>query len=60
VIARATSDSSGAVEMQIGTSEELRREGAIIVQATHAGKSVTRKFRLKIKESGDRRGPVTG
>jgi hypothetical protein len=54
VIACTTSDSSGNIEMQIGMSAELRRESAIIVQATHAGKSATRKFRLKTKESGDR------
>jgi hypothetical protein len=52
VIARATSDNSGNVEMQIVISEELRREAAITVQATHGSKSATRKFRLKTKESG--------
>jgi hypothetical protein len=50
VIARSTSDHSGNVEMQIAISEALRREAAIIVQATHGGKSVTRKFRLKMTE----------
>lgn len=56
VIARSNSDISGNVQMQIAIMEKLRREAAIIVQATHAGKSVTRKFRLKMteKESGDR------
>jgi hypothetical protein len=50
VIARSSSDKSGNVDMQIGIADNLRREGAIIVQATHAGKSATRKFRLKTKE----------
>ncbi len=47
VIARATSDNSGNVEMKIGLTGELRRDPAIMVQATHGGKSATRKFRLK-------------
>lgn len=53
-IAHATSDSSGNFVMQIGITDELRREAAVIVQATHNSKSATRKFRLKTKESGDR------
>lgn len=52
VIARAATDSAGHVEMPIPITGELRREQAIMVQATHAGKSATRKFRLKNKQSG--------
>jgi hypothetical protein len=48
VIARTTSDSSGNAEMHLAPTEELRRDPAIMVQATHAGKSATRKFRLKM------------
>lgn len=54
IIARSTSDGSGNVEMHIGLTDDLRREGAVIVQAVHGSKSATRKFRLKSKESGDR------
>lgn len=51
VIGRANTDSAGNVEMQIAMTEELQREAAITVQATHAGKSATRKFRLKRADS---------
>lgn len=50
VIARSTSDQSGNIQMQIPITEDLRRDAAIIVHATHAGKSATRKFRLKVSE----------
>lgn len=47
VVARGTTDESGNVEVQIPVSNDLRREAAIMVQATHGHKSVTRKFRFK-------------
>lgn len=47
VIGRAKSDGAGNVQMQITMTDDLRREAAITVQATHGGKSATRKFRLK-------------
>ena len=47
VIARATTDAAGNAEMQIPLNEETRRESAVLVQATHVGKSATRKFRFK-------------
>lgn len=49
-IARASSDSSGKIEMKIAINDALRRESAITVQATSGSKSATRKFRLKTKE----------
>jgi hypothetical protein len=56
VIARATSDSSGNTQVQIAITDELRRESAILIHATHNGKSATRKFRLKKEnQSGDPR-----
>jgi hypothetical protein len=51
VLSRATSDSAGNVEMKIGMTDELRRESAITVQATHGGKSATRKVRFKRADS---------
>lgn len=51
-IARATSDRSGNAQMEISVTDDLRRESAILVQATHGSQSATRKFRLK--KSGDR------
>jgi hypothetical protein len=47
VIARATSDNSGNIDMQIVLSDELRRESSLTVQATYGTKSATRKFRFK-------------
>jgi uncharacterized RmlC-like cupin family protein len=47
VIAQATTDAVGNAEMQIPLNEETRRESAVLVQATHGGKSATRKFRFK-------------
>lgn len=50
VVARATSDTAGNVEMRIAITDDLRRESAITVQATHGRKSATRKFRFKKME----------
>lgn len=51
VVGRATSDGAGNVEMKIAMTDDLRREAAITVQATHGGKSATRKFRFKRMDS---------
>ena len=51
VIAQATSDSSGNAQLRLGVNQELRRDPAIMVQATHKRKSATRKFRLHMKET---------
>lgn len=50
VVAQGTTDKSGTVEMRIAVSDDLRRAPAIIVQASHGFKSVTRKFRFKQAE----------
>lgn len=50
VAAHGTTDQSGNVVMRIPVSDDLRRESAILVQATHGLKSVTRKFRFKQAE----------
>lgn len=47
VLASATSDAEGNAEMVIPFDEELRREAAIMVHATHNGKAATRRFKLK-------------
>ena len=46
-LARGVADSSGAVELAIPLTEEVLARGAVMVQATRDGKSVTRKFRVK-------------
>jgi len=50
VAARGITDNSGNVAVRIAITDELRRESAIIVQATHERKSATRKFRFKQPE----------
>ena len=47
IIASVTTGDDGNVAMRIPFDEELRREAAITVRATHKGKSATRRFRLK-------------
>jgi hypothetical protein len=47
IIASATTDAQGNAEMRIPIDEELRRESAITVHATHNGKSATRRFKLR-------------
>jgi hypothetical protein len=47
VISQAMTDAAGSAAMQIPLNEETRRESAVLVQATHGGKSATRKFRFK-------------
>jgi hypothetical protein len=46
-LARGVADNQGAVELSIPLTEEVLARGAVMVQATRQGKSVTRKFRVK-------------
>jgi hypothetical protein len=46
-LARGIADGQGAVELLIPLTEEVLARGAVMVQATRQGKSVTRKFRVK-------------
>ncbi len=50
IIAGASADAQGNVEMRIPFDEDLRRESAITVHATHEEKSATRRFRLRRNE----------
>jgi hypothetical protein len=47
VYSQATTDSSGAVELKLGAAEPGLPDSDILVQATHGGRVVTRKFRLR-------------
>ena len=47
VYSQATTDSSGAAELKLGTGEPELSDSDILVQATHGGRVVTRKFRLR-------------
>lgn len=48
VYSQATTDSSGDVELKLGAAAEPSlSESHILVQATHGGRVVTRKFRLR-------------
>jgi hypothetical protein len=46
-LARGAADNAGGVELAIPLTEEVLARGAVMVQATHQGKSVTRKLRVK-------------
>jgi hypothetical protein len=46
-LARGTADATGAVGLSIPLTEDVLNRGAVMVQATREGKSVTRKFRVK-------------
>lgn len=46
-LARGIADGSGSVGLLIALTEDILNRGAVMVQATHNGKSVTRKFRVK-------------
>jgi hypothetical protein len=46
-LARGVADAAGAVGLSIATTEDVLSRGAVMVQATYEGKSVTRKFRVK-------------
>jgi hypothetical protein len=44
---QATTDSSGDAELKLGAAEPTLSDSDILVQATHGGRIVTRKFRLR-------------
>jgi hypothetical protein len=46
-LARGVADGTGAVQLSIPLTEDVFSRGAVMVQATLQGKSVTRKFRVK-------------
>lgn len=46
-LARGVADDSGSVGLSIALTEDVLNRGAVMVQATRDGKSVTRKFRVK-------------
>jgi hypothetical protein len=46
-LARGVADASGTVALSIALTEDVLNRGAVMVQATRNGKSVTRKFRVK-------------
>jgi hypothetical protein len=46
-LARGVADDSGAVALSIALTEDVLNRGAVMVQATRNGKSVTRKLRVK-------------
>lgn len=47
VYSQATTDSSGAAELKLGAGKPELSDSDILVQATHGGRVVTRKFRLR-------------
>jgi uncharacterized protein YfaS (alpha-2-macroglobulin family) len=46
-LARGVADDSGTAALSIALTEEVLNRGAVMVQATRNGKSVTRKLRVK-------------
>jgi hypothetical protein len=46
-LARGVASASGSVDLSIPLTEDVLSRGAVMVQATRQGKSVTRKFRVK-------------
>jgi hypothetical protein len=46
-LARGVADASGEAALSIALTEDVLNRGAVMVQATREGKSVTRKFRVK-------------
>jgi hypothetical protein len=46
-LARGVADASGTVALSIALTEDVLNRGAVMVQATLNGKSVTRKLRVK-------------
>jgi hypothetical protein len=47
VMARALTDSSGGAKLTFPITQEVEHDGGVMVQATHRGRSTTRKFRFK-------------
>lgn len=46
-LARGTTDAGGSVQLSVPLTEDVLNRGAVMVQATHQGKSATRKLRIK-------------
>jgi len=46
-LARGVADDSGTAALSIAMTEDVLNRGAVMVQATRNGKSVTRKLRVK-------------
>jgi hypothetical protein len=46
-LARGIADANGSIQLSIPLTEDVLSRGAVMVQATHQAKSVTRKFRVK-------------
>jgi hypothetical protein len=46
-LARGVADASGAASLSIALTDDVLNRGAVMVQATRDGKSVTRKLRVK-------------
>ena len=46
-LARGVADASGTAGLSIALTEDVLNRGAVMVQATLNGKSVTRKLRVK-------------
>jgi hypothetical protein len=46
-VANGTTDSEGGATLSVPLTSEMSQESAVMVRATHAGKSATRKFRFK-------------
>jgi len=49
---QGNTDGAGALALEVTLDEHALQEGAVIIQATHADKSATRKFRLRKASSG--------
>jgi hypothetical protein len=47
VMAQALTDSSGSAKLTFPITTEVEHDGGVMVQATHRGRSTTRKFRFK-------------
>jgi hypothetical protein len=46
-LAHATTDAEGKATLPVALTEDVERDSAIMVQATHGAKSATRKFRFR-------------
>jgi hypothetical protein len=46
-LARGVTDANGSVRLSVPLTDDVLNRGAVMVQATHQGKSATRKLRIK-------------
>lgn len=46
-LARGVTDGNGSVQLSVPLTDDVLNRGAVMVQATHQGKSATRKLRIK-------------